>query len=74
MLLTAHTLRTSPQSSLTPHSARLALPQVLLTAPLARWSGQSVRNRNLLLLGGFAMMVGADACFGLPMLANTGGE
>ncbi|KAG1657019.1 hypothetical protein FOA52_012045 [Chlamydomonas sp. UWO 241] len=49
------------------------LIQVVLTAPLAKYSGQSVRNRNTLLLAGFAMMVAADAAFGLPIFANPAG-
>jgi hypothetical protein len=36
-----------------------SLCQALLTAPLAKVSGQAVRNRNALLLAGFAVMVGA---------------
>jgi len=47
--------------------------QVLLTAPLAKFSGKSVRNRNRLLLFGFAMMMGADACFGLDFFATPAG-
>ena len=48
--------------------------QVVLTAPLAKFSGQSVRNRNLLLLAGFALMVGTNCCFGMPFFANTAGS
>jgi len=49
------------------------LIQVLLTAPLARFSGQSVANRNRVLLAGFAMMILADLCFGLDVMANPAG-
>jgi hypothetical protein len=44
-----------------------------MTAPLARFSGRTVHNRNALLLGGFAMMVAADCCFGLPLFASPAG-
>lgn len=47
--------------------------QVALTAPLARLSGSSVKSRNRLLLGGFVIMLGAHACFSLPIFANPGG-
>ncbi|GAX82287.1 hypothetical protein CEUSTIGMA_g9716.t1 [Chlamydomonas eustigma] len=47
--------------------------QVLLTAPLAKFSGKSVRNRKSLLLVGFVMMMGADACFGLDLFATPAG-
>ncbi|GFR51625.1 hypothetical protein Agub_g14052, partial [Astrephomene gubernaculifera] len=49
------------------------LIQMLLTAPLARLSGASVTNRNRLLLVGFAFMVVANACFGLPATASPAG-
>ncbi|GLI66744.1 hypothetical protein VaNZ11_010693 [Volvox africanus] len=49
------------------------LIQMLLTAPLARVSGASVRNRNRLLLVGFGFMVLADICFALPLMANPAG-
>ncbi|GIL60946.1 hypothetical protein Vafri_15748 [Volvox africanus] len=49
------------------------LIQMLLTAPLARVSGASVRNRNRLLLVGFGFMVLADICFVLPLMANPAG-
>ncbi|GIL69179.1 hypothetical protein Vretimale_12677 [Volvox reticuliferus] len=49
------------------------LIQMLLTAPLARISGASVRNRNRLLLVGFGFMVLADTCFALPLTANPAG-
>jgi hypothetical protein len=44
-----------------------------MTAPLARFSGQSVENRNRLLLAGFAMMVAATVFFGLEAFANPAG-
>lgn len=47
---------------------------MLLTAPLAKMAGQSVRKRNLLLFIGFGFMIGADVCFGLDYFATTQGE
>uniref|UniRef100_A0A7S0YI33 Major facilitator superfamily (MFS) profile domain-containing protein n=1 Tax=Polytomella parva TaxID=51329 RepID=A0A7S0YI33_9CHLO len=47
--------------------------QVLLTAPLAKLSGSSVHTRNNLLLSGFALMVCANACFGLEVCRNAPG-
>ncbi|KAG2487499.1 hypothetical protein HYH03_013918 [Edaphochlamys debaryana] len=47
--------------------------QMLLTAPLARVSGASVKNRNRLLWVGFGCMVVADLCFALPATASAAG-
>jgi hypothetical protein len=47
--------------------------QVVLTAPLAKYSGASVSNRNQLLLAGFLVMIGCNACFGLPQTASAAG-
>lgn len=49
-----------------------SLIQALLTAPLSKLSGMSVRNRNLLLLAGFAVMIGCNASFAL--LSSEFGE
>ncbi len=64
MLFHASPLMSSPSL---PHR------QVLLTAPLARYSGKSVSNRNSLLFIGFALMAMADFCFGMPLFANPAG-
>ena len=50
-----------------------SLCQALLTAPLAKLSGQAVRNRNQLLLAGFGVMVACDAVFALPAFASSAG-
>eukprot|EP00798_Chlamydomonas_sp_ICE-L_P027969 gene27969-8851_t len=47
--------------------------QVLLTAPLARYSGKCVANRNTLLMVGFAVMVCTNICFGWDVLARPEG-
>ncbi|KAL6749039.1 MFS general substrate transporter [Haematococcus lacustris] len=49
------------------------LIQVVLTAPLARYSGSSVAARNQLLLLGFLAMIACNACFALPITANAWG-
>lgn len=50
------------------------LIQVVLTAPLARISGRSVKSRNTLLLAGFGVMIAANLCFTLPVAANPAGN
>lgn len=42
-----------------------AIIQTLLTAPVSKLSTQSVTMRNTILYGGFAMMIAANAAFGL---------
>jgi Na+/melibiose symporter-like transporter len=42
-----------------------AVIQVVLTAPLSKLSAKSTEMRNIILYGGFAMMIGANAMFGL---------
>ena len=42
-----------------------AVIQTLVTAPIAKMSTQSVSMRNIILYGGFAMMILANAMFGL---------
>ncbi|KAJ9524146.1 hypothetical protein QJQ45_004888 [Haematococcus lacustris] len=49
------------------------LIQVVLTAPLAHYSGSSVAARNQLLLLGFLAMIACNACFALPITANAWG-
>ena len=44
--------------------------QVLLTAPLARWAGSNVSQRNKLLLVGFGAMIVTNAFFALTSSAT----
>lgn len=47
--------------------------QTVLTAPLSKMSGQSVHNRNRLLLLGFLFMIAANTAFALPACATVPG-
>ena len=79
---TWHATRVRPTWGSCIHAVRSLLPrrlawapglQVVLTAPLAKWSGRNVHSRNRLLLLGFAFMVAADLCFALPACATPAG-
>jgi len=47
--------------------------QAFMTAPLAKFAGQSVSSRNTMLTLGFLVMIAADAAFGLPFFAHRWG-
>lgn len=48
--------------------------QALMTAPLSKAAGANVASRNRMLTFGFALMIAADAVFGLPFFAHRWGK
>lgn len=62
-----------PKTMLPWLSLTCSIIQMLVTIPLAKVAGSSVKNRNRLLVAGFAVMVGANAVFGLPAFGNAWG-